>query len=288
MSWDVVLVKYADGGHYQIGGGFSRDQEPLGWLAEVQANIKAQLPELDERDGVRLWQYFGMGFSIEFDFGTDAWVDELGLSVVGFGDPISVLVRIAKPNGWAVLDCADGSVLDLDRPSREGWVAWQLFANGRNPNVVQVRHAGEPRVLCLRRPPVPENAPAFAASIVTSSAKVSGVALDYALGSLEAVERIIDGLSADGETFQTVAETVFAFGCFLGEVVRRTVGGEWVRAESLPAGTTAFPLALRLAVGNIVADPIGRAVQRLERWGECGLASWASAIIKHKEADFTD
>jgi hypothetical protein len=163
-----------------------------------------------------------------------------------------------------------------------------MFAYGRDPTVVLVRNAGKPRALRLRRPPTPENAPAFAASIVDSSARITGVALDVTPGSLEAVERILDGLAADGETFRTVAETAFAFGCYLGEVVRRASGGEWVAVETLPAGTTDFPLALRLAESSTIADPIGQAVQRLEQGVGCGLVSWATAIIKHKVADPTD
>ncbi len=265
MSWDVVVVKDADG------------RRPLGSRAEVQAAIDTCLPEFDVRVGPAVRIYQGMGFGIEFCFGAEDPVKSIYLHVAGFGDPISVMVRLARPNGWTLIDCGDGEMIDLDHPSYEGWATWQMFAYGRRPSVALVRWAGEPRVLNLKYAPTPENAPHFAADIVRVSQEVMGVALDGTPAGLSDVDSILGRLADDGETFRSLAETVFGFGCYIGEVMIRASGAVWATAGEAPPGLTAFPLALLLPREAGFADPLGVAVRRLERVGT-GLVLWAAAL----------
>jgi hypothetical protein len=269
MSWDVIVTRAADG---------LRTELPLGPLRDVQERVLAQLPEIENRVGDRIWHYRYPNFGIEFDFGSDDPVRNVWLHVVGFGDPISALVRLARPNGWVLIDCADGRPLDLDRPSYDGWVAWQLFAYGKDPRVVKVSRPGGPRVMRLKYPPEPANVPLFAEGIVGIAREGGDTTLDHSLASLAAVEAMIDRFRADGDTFRFLAETVFGFGCYVGEVVRREAGGDWVPVREAPGGATDFPLALRLGPAGPFVDPINRVALRLERGASVSLLDWAREV----------
>ncbi len=61
-----------------------------------------------------------------------------------------------------------------------------------------------------------------------------------------------------------IAETLFAFGCYVGEVFVRHAGGKWVAT----AGTSmervfGFPLAVETGKEN-ATNPIGKVFKRLE------------------------
>lgn len=81
--------------------------------------------------------------------------------------------------------------------------------------------------LRLKYAPVPENAARFAGDIVVSAAQVSGVHLDYTPDSLTSADAILDGFRAEGLASGQVAETLFGFGCYVGEVLTRHAGGRW-------------------------------------------------------------
>jgi hypothetical protein len=69
--------------------------------------------------------------------------------------------------------------------------------------------------------PIPENAPAFAASIVESAQRISGVSLDYSIESLPWLESIIDSFRADGVVAEDIVDTLFCMGCYVGEIFVR-------------------------------------------------------------------
>src|SRR6185312_5431356 len=79
--------------------------------------------------------------------------------------------------------------------------------------------AGAPysgRALLLPATPTPATAPDLARRAADAARDVSGVELDYTPASLELVDAILDGFREPGSDL--MAETTFAFGCYLGEV----------------------------------------------------------------------
>lgn len=132
--------------------------------------------------------------------------------------------------------------------------------------------------LRLKYAPLPENAPKFAADIVQSAAEVSGAELDYSVASLETVDAILEGLRQDGCTSQQLAETLFSFGCYVGEVFVRHAGGQWRRGAETPlAELGSFPLLIALgndsALGpDKVCNPIGKVFKRLDNGEQDSLA----------------
>lgn len=89
--------------------------------------------------------------------------------------------------------------------------------------------------------------------------------LDYSVGSLRVVDRLIDGLRQGGAGREDVAETLLGLGAYVGEVLVREAGAVWV---DLPDGhllrsVLGHPVAVRMPDGR-VWNPLGRTVNRFE------------------------
>ncbi|HYO58832.1 hypothetical protein [Archangium sp.] len=126
--------------------------------------------------------------------------------------------------------------------------------------------------LRLQYPPTPEAAPKHAGLCVSAALEVEGVELDYSVDSLAKLDGIIENLRQDGVTSDEVAETLFTFGCYVGEVFVRNAGGRWCSAEGTPmAGATGFPLIVQLGSGGY-CNPIGKVFKRLEQGPEHNLS----------------
>ncbi|WP_262285542.1 DUF6278 family protein [Micromonospora sp. MA102] len=124
--------------------------------------------------------------------------------------------------------------------------------------------------LRLKYAPVPENAARFAGDIAAAAAQVSGVQLDYTPDSLARVDTIFDGFRADGLTGEQLAETLFGFGCYVGEVLTRHAGGRWRATAEDERAIVGWPLLVELGEHRW-CNPIGKAFKRLENGPEDSL-----------------
>ncbi|MFE7707806.1 hypothetical protein ACFU6I_18850 [Streptomyces sp. NPDC057486] len=113
----------------------------------------------------------------------------------------------------------------------------------------------------LNPPLEPGNAPRHAAAIVASAADISGAELDYSPESIDLVEDIVDGFRAEGVTGEHMAESLIAFGCYIGEILTRHVGGAWRQAPTV--SSTAVPLVVELPDAR-ECRPIDWVFRRLE------------------------
>jgi hypothetical protein len=116
----------------------------------------------------------------------------------------------------------------------------------------------------LRYPASPENAGDHAAIAVRVAREEWDTRLDYSRGSLAALDQQIDTLREEGIDGEEAAETLFVFGCYLGEVLVRRLGGAWVpTARSALRGVSPWPMVVALPDGSSW-DAIGKAYKRLE------------------------
>jgi hypothetical protein len=116
----------------------------------------------------------------------------------------------------------------------------------------------------LRYPATPENALDHAQLAVEVAWSEFGLDLDYTPGSLEAVDAQVDSLREDGLTGEDAAEALFVLGCYVGEVMARSLRGRWMpTARSRLAGISPWPMVVVLADGS-AWDPIGKVYKRLE------------------------
>jgi len=112
--------------------------------------------------------------------------------------------------------------------------------------------------LKLKHETLPENAALFSDDIVGVARRVSGVELDYSVASLDHVDALITGFRAQGVTEERFAETLFGFGCYVGEVMVRQAGGSWTSSVGTALEAYAsFPLLVSLPADNL-SNPIGK------------------------------
>ncbi|MFF4902742.1 hypothetical protein [Streptomyces sp. NPDC001068] len=112
----------------------------------------------------------------------------------------------------------------------------------------------------LNPPLEPGNASRHAAAIVAAAADISGAELDYSPESILLVEDIVDGFRAEGVTGEDMAESLVAFGCYVGEILARHAGGAWRHALTAPSAE--LPLVVELPDAR-EAHPIDWVFRRL-------------------------
>lgn len=128
--------------------------------------------------------------------------------------------------------------------------------------------------------PIPENAPAFAASIVESAKRVSGVSLDYSEASLPRLETIIDSFRCDGVTADQIVDTLFCMGCYVGEVFVRQGTGVWKKTEETRMkGFASAPMVIQTGPESC-CNPIDKVFKRMENGQEDSLPYFYSGFAK--------
>jgi hypothetical protein len=124
---------------------------------------------------------------------------------------------------------------------------------GRKPKALEFR---------LNYDPIPENAARFAQDMVDVAMRVDGVKLDYTPASLPALDGVLEGFVVDG--VEAMRETLFGFGCYLGEVFVRHAGGHWRLTSHTPLGQVeSLPLVVVLPSGTVV-NPLGKVFKRVQ------------------------
>ena len=118
--------------------------------------------------------------------------------------------------------------------------------------------------LALRFPASAENAKDHARLAVRVALEEFDLHLDFSPGSLEDVDGQIESLRDDGLTGEDAAEALFVFGCYVGEVFIRDLGGQWVPTARSPLrDLSPWPMVVLLPSGA-AWDTIGKAYRRLE------------------------
>jgi hypothetical protein len=138
MPWELTIVNAKD------------RQQPLGDRADVVARIAAALPGtlLQEAPGPSpeliaemppaLREHFlrprplsaffeGVGFTIEFAAENEPLIRSLSADVRGDGNPVPALTALCRPNGWAVINIANGAVVDLTANESVAWNTFQAW-----------------------------------------------------------------------------------------------------------------------------------------------------------------
>ena len=131
-------------------------------------------------------------------------------------------------------------------------------------------------------PIMPENAARFAERIVQTTRELDHIELDYSVASLKLVDHILEMSNRyKGVTPRKIAATLFAYGCYVGEViVRNNPGAYWSLLDddetesSLNSG-----LVVMMPLGTQV-NPIGKAEKRLLNGEGDSLAHFYDVIVK--------
>jgi hypothetical protein len=109
----------------------------------------------------------------------------------------------------------------------------------------------------------------------------SGYDADLSPASLWEIDRFFDEQAPDGRARrrgllgQQVGARLFALGAYVGEVLRRELGGEWHGDDDDPEAE--ITVELRLPDGSVVW-PVQRVLQRFRDGPEEGIAAYGSAL----------
>ena len=78
------------------------------------------------------------------------------------------------------------------------------------------------------------------------------------------MDEIIEGFRKEGKTSEQVYQTLFHFGCYVGEVLIRNVGGIWIESEKTQMkGVAGSPLVVEL-INKSIVNPIGKVYKRMD------------------------
>jgi hypothetical protein len=115
--------------------------------------------------------------------------------------------------------------------------------------------------LRLPFPPSPDHMADHADHLVAVVRRVDSVVLDYTVGSLATVDGLLGGFHDAGDDPNQMAETLFQFGAYIGEVIVRNAHGLWtVPGSDQPLGD-GWPM-VQLPSLRIV-NPIGKVFKRV-------------------------
>ena len=132
--------------------------------------------------------------------------------------------------------------------------------------------------LNLQFPATPEHASRLADVIVPAALEISGATLDFTPGSLAEVDRIVEQMRSDGVPLEQIAETLFSFGCYVGEVLVRHAGARWRKAADTPmAAWSGSPIVLQLGPRNF-CNPIDKVFKRFANGTEDDLSHFYSVF----------
>lgn len=118
---------------------------------------------------------------------------------------------------------------------------------------------------------------------IAAALNSSGYHADFSLESLREVDRFFDEHTVDGRAREggllahKLGSRLFALGAYLGEVIRRSGGGQW---QSSDEGAEAeIELALVLPNGDII-HPVQRVMKRFRQGREDGVYGYAAVILR--------
>jgi hypothetical protein len=109
----------------------------------------------------------------------------------------------------------------------------------------------------------------------------SGYLADFSPESLFEIDRFFEENSKDGNPLhdgllaQDIGTRIFAIGGYIGEVIRRSIGGDWDADDS--DHLAEINIHINLVDGSVIF-PVQRAMKRLKNGAEDGIAVYGRAL----------
>lgn len=116
---------------------------------------------------------------------------------------------------------------------------------------------------------------------VSRALQAAGYHADYSPGSLWQIDRFFDenvvsgSAKAGGLLSTELGARLFGIGAYLGEVVRREKGGDWIYDDADPQAEINAKLQLS---DGATCWPVQRVMKRFKNGAEDGVAIWAIAL----------
>lgn len=90
----------------------------------------------------------------------------------------------------------------------------------------------------------------------------SDMELDYSVSSVKLIDALIEKLRSEGNDEKFAENEIMAFGAYIGEVIRKQVGGYWTKPElaGFPKDGATYSVVLALPNGG-ATNPLGRVLK---------------------------
>jgi hypothetical protein len=122
-----------------------------------------------------------------------------------------------------------------------------------------------------------------AADWVAGALSASGYRADFSMASLAEIDRFFDDqapggtVKPDGLLSEQLGSRLFAIGSYVGETLRRNLGGEWAGNDADPEAE--INIALKLS-GRGTIWPVQRTMKRFRNGREDGIATYGAALAE--------
>jgi hypothetical protein len=122
-----------------------------------------------------------------------------------------------------------------------------------------------------------------AAEWIAKAMTGSGYGLDFSVESLKEVDRFFDEQAPngaprpDGLLAKDLGSRLFAIAAYVGEVIRRQLGGEWKGDDSDPQAE--INISVRVNTGAVFW-PVQRVMKRFKNGAEDGIYAYGVALIE--------
>ena len=86
--------------------------------------------------------------------------------------------------------------------------------------------------------------------------------LDYSVSSVKLIDALIEKLRSEGNDEKRAENEIMAFGAYIGEVIKKQVGGYWTKPElaGFPKDGATYSVVLALPNGG-ATNPLGRVLK---------------------------
>lgn len=121
---------------------------------------------------------------------------------------------------------------------------------------------------------------AYADKAVTAAAEMADIQLDYSNGSVSLLDELLQEFHEQGAGGDLAERLSILFGSYLGETLRRDLGGEWLIPSEGP-----FEGMACLKVGEDLCSPPYRVYKRLQNGEEDDLVSWYKFFLCRRAED---
>ncbi len=125
----------------------------------------------------------------------------------------------------------------------------------------------------------PETAPEAAAHAVDEAPRVFHFDLDYSPQSLLTIDPLLQRFHDEKKKSHDMPGLVATFGCYLGEVIIRHLGGSWQAGDGV---ATSMPVLVKLS-DDVVCNPLGKVAKRIDNGEEDSLVSFFTSLKRVRE-----
>jgi hypothetical protein len=105
--------------------------------------------------------------------------------------------------------------------------------------------------------------------------------LDYSVQSVKLIDALLEKLRSEGSDEKLAENEIMAFGVYVGEVIRKQVGGYWTKPEyaGFPKDGATYSVVLSLPNGG-VTNPLGRVLKYFRHGSEYSTEIFVDMNIK--------